>query len=109
MDLTTKIGDTADLPRYQLLDGDGDPVDLAGATVVQRFDGAPEGGSPCTVADAATGMVRLASRSHLPEPSAGRSTVTIAFETEVTFSDSTVQTFPTAGYDRWIIWQDLDA
>ena len=108
MDLVTKAGDTAPLPRYQLTGRDGQPADLTGATVVQRFAGAPAAGSPCTVDGAATdGIVRLVSREHLPLP-AGRRSVTVEFETEVTYADTTVQTFPEAGYDRWIVWTDLD-
>ena len=107
-ELVTKAGDSYPLPRYQLLDGDSAPVSLVGATVVQRFSGAPASGSPCEVdGDAADGIVRLASRQHLPTPTPGRS-VTVSFETEVTYQDGTVQTFPTAGYDRWTVWADLD-
>ena len=108
MDLATRRGDTAPLPRYQLLGRDSQPVSLVGATVVQRFAGAPQAGSPCVIdGDPADGIVRLSSREHLPTPSPGRS-VTVSFETEVTYQDGTVQTFPTAGYDRWTVWADLD-
>ena len=107
-DLTTKAGDSYPLQRYQLLDESGQPVSLVGATVVQRFTGAPEAGSPCDIdGDPADGIVRLTSRQHLPVPAPGRST-TLPFETEVTYQDGTVQTFPTAGYDRWTVWADLD-
>ncbi len=108
-ELVTKAGDTNDLPRYQLLDGDGNAVDLTGATIVQRFTGAPAAGSPCTVDGAATdGIVRLTSRTDLPVPTDSRSSVTVQFETEVTYSGGDVQTFPTVGYDRWTVWADLD-
>ena len=108
-DLASKVGDTARTPRYQLLDVDGTAADLSGATVVQRFDGAPAAGSPCTIDGSATdGIVYLTSRQHLPVPAAGRQSVVIAFETEVTYTDGTIQTFPTEGYDRWKIWDDLD-
>ena len=108
VDLVTKAGDSYPLPRYQLLDGDGQPVSLVGATVVQRFDGAPEPGSPCDIdGNGEDGIVRLSSRDHLPTPAAGRS-VTVPFETEVTYSGGDIQTFPTAGYDRWTVWSDLD-
>lgn len=108
-DLVTKSGDTYPPPRYQLLDRAGQPADLTGATVVQRFAGAPASGSPCVIdGDAADGIVRLASRAHLPTPPDGRSRVQVQFETEVTFSDATIQTFPTDGYDRWTVWTDLD-
>ena len=109
MDLVTKAGDTAPLPRYQLTGRDGQPADLTGATVVQRFDGAPAAGSPCTVDGAATdGIVRLTSRAHLPDPAVGRRSLTVDFETEVTYADASVLTFPEAGYDRWVVWTDLD-
>ena len=110
MDLVTKAGDTAPLPRYQLTGRDGQPADLTGATVVQRFAGAPVAGSPCEVdGDPADGIVRLVSREHLPLPATRRRSVTAEFETEVTYADgTTVQTFPEAGYDRWIVWTDLD-
>ena len=109
MDLVTKAGDTAPLPRYQLTGRDGQPADLTGATVVQRFAGAPVAGSPCEVdGDPADGIVRLVSREHLPLPATRRRSVTVEFETEVTYADTTVQTFPEAGYDRWIVWTDLD-
>ncbi len=108
-ELVTKLGDTNDLPRYQLLDGDGNTVNLTGATVVQRFSGAPAAGSPCTIDGTATdGIVRLTSRTDLPVVPSGRSAVTVPFETEVTYSGGDVQTFPTAGYDRWTVWADLD-
>lgn len=108
MDLATRRGDTAPLPRYQLLGRDSEPVSLVGATVVQRFPGAPSAGSSCVIdGDPADGIVRLASRDHLPDPGVRRS-VQIRFETEVTFSDGTIQTFPTEGYDRWTVWADLD-
>ena len=110
MDLVTKAGDTAPLPRYQLTGRDGQPADLTGATVVQRCDGAPAAGSPCEVdGDPTDGIVRLVSRTHLPSPGTGRRSVTVEFETEVTYADgTTVQSFPEAGYDRWIVWTDLD-
>ena len=108
MELVAKSGDTAPLRRYQLTDHEGNPVNLTGATIVQRFDGAPVNGSPCTIDGAATdGIVRLASRADLPVPPAGRP-VTFPFETEVTFADTTVQTFPETRYDSWVIWSDLD-
>ena len=107
-DFATKRGDTAPLPRHQLIDRDGQPASLVGATVVQRFAGAPQAGSPCVIdGDPADGIVRLASRDHLPDPGARRS-VQIMFETEVTFSGGVIQTFPTEGYDRWTVWADLD-
>ncbi len=106
-ELVCKLGDTSPLPRYQLLDGDAEPVNLTGATVVQRFAGAPAAGSPCVVdGEEVDGTVRLQSRDDLPEPRGP--SMTVDFETEVTFADGTVQTFPTAGYDRWTVWADLD-
>ena len=109
MDIATKSGDTAPLARYQLVDKDGTPANLTGATVVQRFAGAPEAGSPCEVdGDPTDGIVRLASRDHLPAVPEGRRQITIEFETECQFINSDIQTFPTEGYDRWIIWTDLD-
>ena len=106
--LEAKVGDTNPLQRYQLEDKDEQPPSLVGATVVQRFSGAPASGSPCDIdGDPADGIVRLSSREHLPTPRPGRS-VTVSFETEVTYQDGTVQTFPTAGYDRWTVWADLD-
>jgi hypothetical protein len=109
MDLEVKMGDTSPLRRYQLVDVDGNPPNLTGASVVQRFKGAPEAGSPCVIDGPATdGIVRLASREHLPAPAPRRSSTTVDFETEVTYAGGEIQTFPTAGYDRWLIWQDLD-
>ena len=109
MDLASKVGDTAPLPRYQLVDVDGTAADLSGATVVQRFAGAPALGSPCTIDGTATdGIVRLTSRDDLPEPASGRQKVKVDFETEVTYSDGTIQTFPTVSYDSWTVWTDLD-
>lgn len=108
MDLSTKLGDTSPLARYQLLDRSGQPVNLTGATVVQRFNGAPAAGSPCTVdGDPLDGIVRLSSRAHLPAVSPGGYT-SFPFETEVTYYDGVVQTFPTEGYDQWQVWSDLD-
>jgi len=109
-DIATKLGDTAPLARYQLVDKDGQPANLTGATVVARFAGAPQAGSPCEVdGDPVDGIVRLASRGHLPDVPAGRRQTTVEFETEVTFLNGTVQTFPTAGYDRIVVWTDLDS
>ena len=109
MDIATKLGDTAPLARYQLVGKDGTPVNLTGATVVQRFAGAPQAGSPCEVdGDPTDGIVRLSSRDHLPDVPDGRRQITVEFETEVTFINGDVQTFPTEGYDRAIIWTDLD-
>ena len=108
MELSTKLGDTSELARYQLLDRNGQPVNLTGASVVQRFRGAPAAGSPCDIdGDPADGIVRLSSREHLPAVSPGGYT-TFKFETEVTYSDGVVQTFPTEGYDDWKVWSDLD-
>ena len=109
MELSTKLGDTAPLPRYQLIDRDGQPADLTGAAVVQRFAGAPAAGSACGIdGDPADGIVRLASRDDLPVVPPRRSSHLVRFETEVTFGDGTVQTYPTVGYDRWQVWSDLD-
>lgn len=106
--LEAKIGDTNPLQRYQLEDKDKAPVDLTGATIVQRFIGAPTSGSPCTIdGDATDGIVYLSSRTHFPTPRSGES-LEFSFETEVTFADSSVQTFPTSGYDTWTVWADLD-
>lgn len=108
-DIATKSGDTAPLARYQLIDKDGQPANLTGATVVARFAGAPVAGSPCEVdGDPVDGIVRLATRDHLPEVPDGRRQITVEFETEVTYLNGTIQTFPTEGYDRLIVWTDLD-
>ena len=108
-EIAAKLGDTAPLPRVQLLGADGNAVDLTGATVVARFAEAPAAGSPCTIdAPETDGIVRLASRDDLPEPATGRRSVTIEVEWEVTYSDATIQTFPTEAYDKLVIWQDLD-
>ena len=109
MDIATKLGDTAPLARSQLVDKDGTPANLTGATIVARFKGAPAAGSPCTVdGDPTDGIVRLASRQHLPGVPDGRRQTTVEFETEVTYINGDVQTFPTAGYDRLVVWSDLD-
>lgn len=107
-EIAVKRGDTYPMPRYQLLDADGAPVSLVGATVVQRFAGAPVAGSPCEVdGDPADGIVRLASRDHLPDPG-DRRVVVIEYETEVTFANGDVQTWPTESFDRLTVWADLD-
>lgn len=109
MDLATRRGDTAPLPRYQLVDRDGQPADLTGATVVQRFAGAPVAGLACTVdGDPTDGIVRADSRDHFPVVPDGRRQVRFGFETEVTFASGVVQTFPTEGVDTWAFWADLD-
>ena len=109
MDLSVKLGDTAPLPRYQLLDSSGQPANLTGATVVQRFKGAPADGSPCEIdGDPADGIVRLASRDDLPAISGG-GYASILFETEARYADGTIQSFPTRGFDNCEIWSDLDA
>ena len=44
----------------------------------------------------------------LKTPTPTRRQTVFDFETEVTFSDTTVKTFPTSSYDRWTVWADLD-
>lgn len=106
MQLDTTHGDTAPLPRYQLIDKDKQPADLTGITsVVQHFDGAPAAGSACAVdGDPTDGIVRLSSREHLPAPVGDR--IELDFKTEVTYSDGTKQTFPTGPANTWVVWAE---
>lgn len=103
MKLVIKTGDTAPAQRIQLVGRDG-PTDLTGAQVVMQVRGRPGVSFPADVNDAETGIV-FVPRGDL-EPVNGRSVFNVEFE--VTFPDSTVQTFPEDGWIDLTVWSDLD-
>lgn len=95
-DLWIKRGDTSPVLTGQLLDGDGRPVPLTGATVALKARnraGVTVIDAAMTVDDAATAQVRYA---WVPANTATQAE--LEGEVEVTFADSTVQTWPTPGF-----------
>lgn len=99
-----KRNDTASSFEVQLVDADGTPVNLTGATVQFLMSR----GSTSTVAaaavivDAATGTVRYDWQTGDTGTSG-----TYRAEWEVTDSTNHVQTFPNPGYDEVVISPDL--
>jgi hypothetical protein len=101
--LTIKRGDTSPTQTVRLVDRDGQPANLTGATVVMRVQDGTD--LPCEIVGAAAGEVRFLRNGLDPSP---RNVRTWQVEFEVTYSDQTVQTFPEASYMRLQVWADLD-
>ena len=99
-----KTGDTSTGPRIRLVDRDGSPANLTGATVVMQVRNRPGEPFPTDVVDAEDGVVAVP-RGDL-EGGSARQSWTVEFE--VTYSDGTVQTFPEVGYLQLDVWSDLD-
>jgi nitrate reductase beta subunit len=104
--IAIKTGDTSAGPRVRLVDRAGESVNLTGATVVQQVEGRPGVSFPVTVEDATGGVVRIA-RGDLTVPSGKRASWRVEFQ--VTFADSTVQTYPESGFVDLEVWSQLDA
>lgn len=112
MTIRMKTGDTAPHVHAVLLDAAGDPVDLAAATV--RFILATRGWLEVRV-DAPADMLQIGngtdgSRGLVRYPWAEGDTAeagTYDVEFEVTYSDGTVQSFPTEGYVDCVFEEDL--
>ena len=103
--LIFKTGDTSPGPRVQLFGRDGNAADLTGATVVMQVEGRADTSFAVTVLDAATGIVRVP-RADLAAPAGSRSRYRIEFQ--VTYLDTTIQSFPENEYQTLTVWSDLD-
>lgn len=107
MAILMKAGDTAPVVRATLLDEQGAPVDLTGASVKFVMATATEPrtvsvDSAATLADAANGVVEYAwAVGDTNEPGS------YVAEFEVVYADTSVQTFPTEGYVDVTITDDL--
>ena len=105
-DFEIKRGDTRKPLRVQLLDKDGVPVSLVGASVLFRMRGAAEGAPPkvsatATIDDAAAGLVSYVWTAPNVDTAGqfkGEFAVTIAAKTE---------TVPAGGYLSITIWENL--
>lgn len=115
-DFILRKGDTASPLESVLVSDDGEPVDLAGATV--RFALAPAGGGALIVDYAVADVV--APGAELGDPNRGRVRYGTPWlpaevdeaglylgEWQVTFADDTVQTFPNEGYLVVAITEDV--
>ena len=99
-----KAGDTAPAVQATLLDAAGAAVDLTGASV--RFLVATKTEPRTTVVDAAADIAQVGDGSdgskgtvvYVWAPGDTDAAGSYDVEFEVTFADSTVQTFPTQGY-----------
>lgn len=108
-----KAGDTAPAVNATLFDAAGEPVDLNGASV--RFVAAVNNDSHAVLVDSAATLVQVASGTDGSKGmvrydwAAGDTTTAeeCVAEFEVTYSDGTVQTFPTEGYIPMTIEDDL--
>ncbi len=102
-----KRNDTSPAFQATLKDADDTVVNLTGATV--RFHlvtptGTTVVDAAATVVTASAGLVRYAwATNGADTASAGRYNA----EFEVTYSDSTVETFPNYDYETVRIWEDL--
>lgn len=105
MDFYIKRNDTAPAIRATLKDGDGDPVDLTGCSV--NFHMVDEDGT--VVVDAAGSVVTAASGIVEYSWAAADTDVSGTFraEFEVTYTDTTIETFPNSGYIKIHIGDDL--
>lgn len=102
---TIKRNDTSPVYQATLKDGDGDAVSLSGATVrfhMNAKDGSSKVDAAATVVNASGGIVKYTWQAGDTD-TAGRYRV----EWEVTFSDSSVETFPNGTFDEVIIPADL--
>ena len=102
-----KTGDTSPALSVTLKDADGNAVDLTGATVVFNMNNEDDeqviDRGACTILVAASGTVKY-SWSAADTATAGYYTA----EFEVTYSDTTVETFPNRGYLEVQITDDLE-
>lgn len=94
-----------------LRDGEGDPVDLSGASVL--FIAQARGESVTKIRAAMTGPdgAALGASGQVEyrlTASDNDVATTYRLEYEVTFADGRKQTFPTSGWDTLIVFEDLD-
>ncbi len=99
-DFFAKTGDTANTITATLRDAADAAVDVTGATVLFRCSG-PTGplSGTCTLVTPASGIVSYAPVFTQPGSH--------SFEFEVTFSNGTIQTFPTNGQLEVIVQDDI--
>lgn len=106
MAILMKAGDTAPAVRATLLDADNEPVNLTGATVrfIMATKATPRVVAVDDAAELGDGPGKVVYQwVEGDTDTAGAYDV----EFEVTFTDSTVQTFPTEGYLDCTIEDDL--
>lgn len=104
-DFYIKTGDTRPLLEKQLLDRDGDPVNLTGAAVVfiMSQDGVLKvNRGSCSLVDAATGQAAYTWQAADTDTAGDYDG-----EFEVTFSPGVIQTFPNPRKLRIVVTDDL--
>jgi L-aminopeptidase/D-esterase-like protein len=104
--VTVKQGDTSPIIQNTLTDADGNAVDVTGATIrfhmFDRRTGEESIDAAGAIVTATSGIVKYTWQAG--------DTATVGaynYEWEVTYSDATVGTFPTSGYNLVIIEDDL--
>jgi len=104
MNWYTVTGDNVSVIEASLKDGNGNAVNLTGATVILLYREQSSSTSPtsvaCTVTDATAGVVQA-------RPTFSTAGFYVA-EFEVTFTGGSVQTFPTASPFKIIVRSDLN-
>lgn len=107
MPILMKAGDTAPAVRATLLDVEGDPVDLTGASV--KFILASQGDPHTVLVDEAAELEDAATGKVVYQWVDGDTDTPGSYdvEFEVVYLDGTVQTFPTVGFLSCTIGDDL--
>lgn len=103
---TIKQNDTSPAIQTQLLDGNGDPVNITGASVTFHMRTAPAGATKidasATIVTALTGTVNYTwTGTDTDTPG------TYEAEFEVIYADSSVETFPNSGYITVTVVDDI--
>lgn len=91
-------------PKLQLIDRDGNPANLTGATVKQHVKGT-EAALDVTVDDAPNGII-IPNKSELTVEAHSYQDYLIEFW--VTYADDTKDPFPEVGYFRARVWKSLE-
>lgn len=100
-----KQNDTQPKMLASLKDGEGDPIDLTSASVrfhMRTLTGTTVVDAAASIVTAATGLVRY---DWQPADTAAIGSYQAEFE--VTYSDTTIETFPNSGYIRVEITDDI--
>lgn len=106
MSFYIKQNDTSPSLRSFLRDGDGDPIDLTGATV--KFLMRPIGGTTLKINDSAVIVTALSGLVQYEWEVGDTDTVgSYQAEFEVTYTGGDVETFPNNGYIRVEVTDDL--